>query len=218
MPNGTACPKVLSGRSRLHESPSGQVPGGRGNQTDRIPCSVAFSSRRLLTPARRVCKPLPCFSGAAGSRDGRVQNSGYPHTGFFFDHHHAQLGRPRRSLAFRVRRSVLTGRRIKAPVSAPGFFLSCRISRKVVCTPLPAVWERCTHTGRNPCRRACIFQHGTRRKAVPFQAATKGRRLGAPAKLALRERRSQHKTKSCRRGLCFSAGLPPEGSHFRSPQ
>ena len=138
--------------------PVARSPAGGGIKLTEFLVPLLFRpgcSSRQLGASVRVSRQ---FGRPWKAQAGRVQNSGYPHTGFFFDHHHAQLGRPpRRSRAFRVRRSVLTGRRIKAPVSAPGFFLSCRISRKVVCTPLPAVWERCTHTGRRTCRRGVYF-------------------------------------------------------------
>ena len=50
------------------------------------------------------------------------------------------------------------------------------------------------HTDRSPAGGACFFQQGSRRRAVPFQAASIAHRLGTPAKLALRVCRSALRT------------------------
>ncbi|MFH0994512.1 MAG: hypothetical protein V1844_03325 [Pseudomonadota bacterium] len=115
-----------------------------------------------------------------------------------------------RSRAVRERLEVVTGGGSKLRSRHVGF--PPPISRKVACTPLPAVWERCTHTGRKTCRRGCIFQQAPagrqsfprRYKRSPARRSRQACFAGAP-------------THTLAGGLPGGAFLRTEGSHFQPP-
>ena len=174
VPNGATCPKVLSGRSQPVKDHRGQNTRRAGDQTDRIPWSVAFSSRMILTPARRGCKRLPAVWERLEVATGRVQNSGYPHTGFSLHQTPPPpaRGRRRRSRAVRVRRGGDRAADQSTGVGAWVFpFLPNLQKGRLYTAPgsLGAVyahWPEDLPAG-------LYFSAGTRRKAVPFASPQK---------------------------------------------